>query len=156
MFLPFDDCLHMPKPEEELLIQINKEAMKTKAPRGTQFFELTSRHCCLVHGAGNHGVSKKLSADVRKQWKSFLEGYDHTSYHLLLRTGVTACTEDEIASEIAELQKTYEAVLKRGETATCYSLVYEKPMDEAAVLSSYLQRYASYMESNQLRFVTDD
>lgn len=155
-YLSFDQCDHVLQPDEELLVQVKTDAIKTKDPVVSQFFELTEEHVCLIHGSGNHGVSKKLSSLDRETWKRFLQDYDASEYHLLLRTSVQTCSKDTVISEIDALQKAYENLIKRGKTGRVYSLLYAPELDYNKRFMAYTQRYADLMEQGELAFLTDD
>ncbi|MCR5000097.1 MAG: ribonuclease E/G [Lachnospiraceae bacterium] len=153
-FLPFDACEHTPKPEEELLVQVTTDALKTKDAVATQWFELQSSHACLIEGLGNHGVSKKLDAPIRNYWKEYLKQYPSNSYHFLLRTNVSECSTEEVEAELQDLIRQREDILRRSKNATCFSLLYHIPTDYKQIMSGQLHRYIK--EDTALRFVTDD
>ena len=155
-YLPFSSCDHPLRSDEELLVQVETDAIKTKFAVVTQLYELKSEHCGLTYGSGVHGVSKKLSKKEREDWKAFLEEYDDSTGHLLLRTNVAGCSKEDIRQEVDGLMSDAADLAHRGAHATCFSLLYEPPSDIIPSMRRYMALYGDSLSDGNFRVVTDE
>ena len=57
---------------DELVVQISREAVKTKAPTVTSKLSFTGRYVVLTHGNTRIGVSSKISRTLRDEFKERL------------------------------------------------------------------------------------
>ena len=69
---------------DELLVQIVREALKTKEPAVTTNLGLTGTYAVLTSGNRKMSVSQKLTKDVRRRYKELLTPVSYT--HLTLPT----------------------------------------------------------------------
>ncbi len=154
-YLPFSSCDHAIRCDEDLLVQVETDAMKTKFAVVTQYYELCSQHCCITHGSGIHGVSKKLSKKDREEWKTFLADYDCSKQHILLRTGVKDCSKEQIHAELEQLLSKADAIAKRSAHATCFSLLYQPKEDVLPLIRRYMDVYQDSVALGNFRVMTD-
>lgn len=87
---------------EELLVQVSREALKTKEPTVTTNLNLTGKYAVLTSGNHKLSVSSKLSKDLRKHYQELLQRLCGTEKGILE-------SKDEIVQKTAKIA---------GETAT--------------------------------------
>ena len=155
-YLPFSSCDHVLRPDEELLVQVETDAIKSKFAVVSQFYEISGQNCCIIYGRGTHGVSKKLSKKEREEWKAFLAEYDDTKQHILLRTGVKDCNKEQIRAELEQLLDEALSLANRGAHGTCYSLLYQPKEDVAALIRRYMGVYEEFVSDGNFRVITDE
>lgn len=68
---------------DELVVQISREAVKTKVPTVTGNISLTGRYAVLTHGNTRIGVSSKISKKIGKPIRSAFRNIRMTSMVLL-------------------------------------------------------------------------
>ena len=95
---------------DEILVQIEKEGIKTKDPGLTCNLSFTGKYCVLTTGKQSVGFSTKLDNQTKLYWKQQLEEWNmdeilaEENIGLVVRTNVTALMEDGIdpQSDIAK------------------------------------------------------
>ena len=48
-YLPFSSCDHVLRPDEELLVQVETDAIKSKFAVVSQFYEISGQNCCIIY-----------------------------------------------------------------------------------------------------------
>ena len=78
---------------DELIVQVIKEDVKTKAPVVSTNFSLTGKYVVLVHGGAGIQISKKIPQKaVRNTIKEILDSYAGEAYGLVARTNASTTT----------------------------------------------------------------
>ncbi len=150
---------------DELIVQIVKEGIKTKAPVVTTDFSLTGKYVVLVHGKAMLGISSKISEkDERKRLKAIVSPYVRDSYGFIIRTNAENTEEELIEEELHKLYEAYMRLLTFGVHWNCFSLLYRTPAtfiwkirddfskDLQEIKTDDVEVYnqiKSYMETNQ-------
>lgn len=114
---------------DELLVQISREASKTKAPTVSSKLEFTGRYIVLSAGNTRIGISKKLDPQTREQLKAILQPYQHENFGLVARTNAKDASKEDITDEIDRLISEYEALVTRAQSRTCYSCLKQAPKE---------------------------
>lgn len=143
---------------DELLVQVEKESMKTKPPRVTTNLSFTGKYLVLTTGNRTLGISKKLNGDVRERLRRLLETEGVLSgrndilplpdskaqqttpspYGILARTNSAAASEEEILSELALLKQQAESLIDKAPYQTCFSCVRkQRPEYLTALQNAY-------------------
>lgn len=116
---------------DEILVQVNRDAMKGKLPALTADLNLPGRFFVLTTADKKLGMSSKLGVDEKKRLYKWLEeaGYDPQSptFGLIIRTNAGEAAKEEFLMEYQYLQKLYHKITVSGKQRTCYSLLYENP-----------------------------
>lgn len=121
---------------DELLVQVEKESMKTKPPRVTTNLSFTGKYLVLTTGNRTLGISKKLNSDARTRLKQLLE--DQSTYGILARTNSAAASKEEILTELALLKQQAESIIDKAPYQTCFSCVRkQKPEYLTALQNAY-------------------
>ncbi len=84
---------------DELVVQITKDAVKTKDPVASAKLTLAGRYAILISGEGNWGISKKIKGEERKELQEFLIQYKESQYYNN-KNNNKACSVAEDNSEI--------------------------------------------------------
>jgi len=112
---------------DEIIVQITKEDVKTKAPVVSTSFSLTGKYVVLVHGGTGVQISKKITKkNDRNSIKEKLEPFVGDSYGLVARTNVQLASGDELETEIKHLLDEYEFISTKGIYQTKYTLLYRE------------------------------
>ena len=138
---------------DELLIQIEKEGIKTKSPAATCRLNFPGRFVVLVHGTGTTGVSSKIHSKKRKEElrglaREFMEEMGE-GFHLVFRTNAEETPDDLLREELGVLFARYQKVLKEGRHRTVFSVVEKAPSMQVRAVKD--QRAGSLH-----RILTDD
>lgn len=136
---------------DELLVQIEREPIKTKAASLTAAFHLTGKYAVLVHGKPVIGVSSKIEdPELRNRLKSIAASkQDGSEFGFIIRTNAQNVSEEELLSEICLLKEKYAELCKRGITRNAMTLL-ESALP--AYLVSLKENYSGMLE----RILTDD
>ena len=89
---------------DELVVQISKEAVKTKAPTVTGNISFTGRYAVLTHGNTRIGVSSKLPKNLRDDYKEKLRQYQNDSFGIIVRTNAKDASFQDVLDEIETLR----------------------------------------------------
>lgn len=111
---------------DELLVQVSKERMKTKAPVVSAGLNFTGKYIVLVHGNTFVGISSKIKDyNKRKEIKALLKPYVTEDYGFIARTNSAIVEEERLLKEVEILKNQYEKVRQFGIYKNRFSLVYE-------------------------------
>jgi len=112
---------------DELIVQVTKEEVKTKAAVVSTSISLTGKYVVLVHGGTGIQISKKISGkQVRALLKETLSSYVKEGYGIVARTNAAHATKEELESEAAQLLEKYEQICSKGIHQTKYSLLHQE------------------------------
>lgn len=133
---PFDGTL---KAQDTVLIQIEKDAVKTKDPFGTGNLSLSGQFCVISLDHPGLSISKKIGKKTRSiLQKSLLSQLTADNSDILSRYGViirtnaqAAVDQDEsvsaqILEEIHALSAKMDEIIRHANHRTCYSVLYQK------------------------------
>lgn len=135
---------------DELVVQVEREEIKTKLPSATIHFNLTGKYVVLVHGKQMVGISSKIeNPQRRKELKDFYAARIEGDYGFIVRTNAENASEPELLAELARLLKRYQRIVSQGKYRARFT-VLEQPLP--AYLCSIRDDYAYMLEE----IVTDD
>jgi ribonuclease G len=113
---------------DELLVQISKEDIKTKAPVVTTNINFTGKYVVLIHGRSMIGISSKIEDEnERKRLRNLMKAYKEDSYGFIVRTNAVHMNKERIHEEIMFLKKQYEELKQYGIHKSLFSLLYQNP-----------------------------
>lgn len=137
---------------DELLVQVVKDAVKTKDPVVSTKLVVHGHYCFLSTENTRLGVSKKLSQEQSKKLLDLLQNlckeHEKEGYGLVFRTNAGAVSETELCDDIRQVQKEYDSLKKTGTHQKPGDLVYRN-------LSGYLARLKSESFSHTDQVLTD-
>ena len=124
---------------DELLVQIEREAVKTKVPTVTSNLSLAGKYSVLTHGNTQIGVSSKFPKEQRTLWKEALADYANSSYGFIVRTNAASLSLAELRSELDKQIGAYEQLKVLAQSRTCFSCMKQAPREYLAALKNIYQ-----------------
>ena len=112
---------------DELLVQVNKESIKTKAPMVTSNLNFTGRYAVLTTGNKRLGLSSKLKEKQKNILKPIFEEYLCEEYGFIVRTNAKDASIDDLKLEIENLIQEYKSIIQIASYRTCFSLLKSSP-----------------------------
>ena len=135
---------------DEILVQVERDAVKTKDPVLTSNLNFTGKYLVLTQGKKQIGFSGKIRDKAWKQhMQALLEKETDRSFGLIVRTNAKEAAEEEILQELELLARRRQTLLASASHRTCYSLLASS---EPSYISSIRDAYTSELEA----IVTDD
>ena len=135
---------------DEIIVQVKREALKTKPPALTGAIDLTGRYVVLTIGKSGCNVSKKIKdKEKRKYLLELLGEYTQEEFLLIARTNSANVPEETLRREIEVLLHRYERLCTEGMHKTVFSCL-EQALP--VYLADIRDGYATEVE----RIVTDD
>lgn len=129
------------RPGDQLLVQVNRDAMKGKLPALTANLNFSGKYLVLTTGNKKIGFSSKLSREessVLNKWLEEERNLEGRGYGIIVRTNAAEASKEEFLHELQLLRKQYEKVAVHGRSRTCFSLLYEsEPFYLTAVRDIY-------------------
>lgn len=138
---------------DELLVQIIREAQKTKQPSVTAHISLATEKAAVSLGSARIGYSAKLSKGTKEQISQWLtesglqeKGQFKTemlppSTGLVIRTAAGKCSKEELLESLFQLTSDFAKLLQSALHRTCYTCVKEAAPAFAAVFDKLVYPY---------------
>lgn len=115
------------RPGDEIIVQIEREAVKTKDPVLTSCLNLTGRYAVLTAGKPGLGISSKIMDNSwKKRAKEEFEPFCAPDYGFILRTNAQTVPFAAIRAEMELLRERFYQILQKGQYSTCYSVLYQE------------------------------
>lgn len=137
---------------DELLVQVTKDAVKTKDPVVSTRLTLHGHYCLLTTENTNLGVSKKLSQDqseeLRKITQQLCSRHEQQGYGLVLRTNAATASEQELTEDIQNVVNQFNTLMKQAKSSRPGKLLHRN-------LPGYLSRLKSTPLENVDQVLTD-
>ena len=147
---------------DELLVQVKREGIKTKAPAVTTNLTLHGKYALLTTGNTQISMSSKLSKEEKERLlrvvkdnssadNGSLEGMSagERAYGWLLRTNAGGASPEVIKKDLLRLQTKYGELMKTAQHRTCFSCLLARP-------SAYLKRLSDLYTEEVDEILTDD
>lgn len=142
--------------EDEILVQVYKEAAKTKSPAVTCSLSLDGKYCVVSADRPGAVYSSKLSEKVKKRIGDALEKEGVLKEYakkkgIVIRTNAKNLGDDilPLADEIRRLSGELQEIMDAAHYRTCYSVLYK-------AAPSYLAGIRDEYEGQYEEIVTDD
>lgn len=133
---------------QNLVVQVSKDAVKTKAPCATTNLNFTGKYLALTSEHTVLGFSAKMPKEDRAVIRKWLEPLMDGSFGAVVRTNASFAEKEDILREFDFLKRRLERVLEQGPHRTCYSL-----LDEA--LPFYIEAIRDVYSADLTGIVTD-
>ena len=128
-YLPLNQCEHAIfadghregqslRPGDQILVQINRDAMKGKLPALTANLNFSGKFLVLTTGNRKIGISNKLSKEESSKLSKWLDderNIPDRGYGLIARTNAADASKEEFFHELDMLKKQYEKVAVYGQ-----------------------------------------
>ena len=135
---------------DEIIVQVERDAVKTKAPVLTGNLNFTGRYFVLTSGKKQIGFSTKITDQAWKQkMKPFLESRKEEDFGIIVRTNAYKVPKEELESELIQLKESFKMMLDNAKHRTCYSLLYSSA-------PSYLTGLRDSLKSSLEAVITDE
>ena len=126
---------------DELVVQVSREAMKTKGPSVTTRLSLQGRYVILDGKHIGIGISKKLEEGQRDKLRRIAESYrkdlsadSHSgsirleeAAGIVIRTNAACASEETILEELRKLSRQLADIRGKAPYRTCYSCLHQMP-----------------------------
>lgn len=106
---------------DELIVQVSKEAVKTKAPTVSSNISFTGRYAVLTSGNTRIGASLKIPRSQREEYKERLQELKNEDYGIIVRTNAKDVSFETVLEEIEALRRRFERVKATASYRTCFS-----------------------------------
>ncbi|MDW2799493.1 ribonuclease E/G [Clostridium boliviensis] len=143
---PYDGRLRQ---GDEIVVQVERDAVKTKAPVLTGNLNLTGRYFVLTSGKKQIGFSGKIQDPAwKQQMKEYLEGMKE-DWGIIVRTNAYSASMEALNQELIQLKEKLTGILTHAGHRTCYSLLYSSA-------PSYLGGLRDSFRSSLESVITDE
>jgi len=135
---------------DEIIVQVERDAVKTKAPVLTGNLNFTGRYFVLTSGKKQIGFSTRITDQAWKQeMKPYLESRKEEDFGIIVRTNAYRIPKDELEAELIQLKESFRKMLDNARHRTCYSLLYSSA-------PSYLTGLRDSLKASLEAVVTDE
>ena len=121
---------------DELLVQVTREAIKTKAPCVSSNLNFTGKYLVLTTGNRTLGISAKIPSGKREKLKEFLEELmpEDCSYGIILRTNGALASAEELKEELRSLETQFTQLYQKALHTPCYTKLSKGESITASIL----------------------
>lgn len=150
-FMQFSDKTDMKSihNEMDIVVQVTREAIKTKQAAVTMDINLQGRYLIKTH-KNEISVSSKIKSVTRKkqlsEWLREISGSTECGY--IIRTNAGNVSKNELEREYYYLEKLYGDIMRKAERSVTHSLLYRTSFAEDEIRDCY--------DDGIGRIVTDD
>lgn len=138
-------------PGDEILVQMEKEAIREKEPVFTMNLSLAGKYSVITNANTTKSVSSKLNKSDKEILKQVIPS--DCEYGIVVRTNAKELLIENnlttLEQECKQLISQMDKLLKEGIHRTCYSRIYQAP-------SSYLTELRDNVSWEYEQIVTDD
>lgn len=135
---------------DEIIVQVAREAVKTKPPTLTGSIDFTGRYVVLTAGKPQTSISKKIREKTeRERLQKILAMYSCEEYGLIARTNSANAPEELLFQEIRTLIGQFREMMSYGMHKTPFTCLQKAP---SGYLCDIRDGYAKQVE----RILTDD
>lgn len=135
---------------DEIIVQVSKDAMKTKDPVVSSNLNFTGRYCVLTSAKTMIGFSGKITdAKWKEQIKKQILEVKEDSFGVIVRTNALTAFEDELMREIAVLKTQFQTLMQAAPYRTAYSLLYRE-------VPAYVTGLRDCYQQEEQQVITDD
>ena len=134
---------------DELLVQISREAVKTKVPSVSSKIELAGKYAVLTSGDTRIGVSSKIGKDDKERLLQIAKQYESIEYGIIMRTNAKDMDETILRQEIERLIQEYRKMIEIAKTRVCFSCLKQAP-------KQYLSELKNINQEGLSEFIVED
>lgn len=124
---------------DELLVQVSKEAVKTKAPTVTSKLNLTGKYAVLTYGDTRAGVSNKIDKSEKERLLPLAKTYTTEDFGIIMRTNAKEAETEVLQNELQRLVMQYEKLISQAPTRICFSCLRNAPREYLVELRDIYQ-----------------
>lgn len=113
---------------DEILVQVIKDAVKTKEPVVSTKLTLAGKYCLLTTGNTSFGISKKITGDNHLHMSELLSDYAaygaEYSFGLILRTNALEASEEVLKTDVEETIKRFISLKEKAIHQCAFAIMY--------------------------------
>jgi ribonuclease G len=137
-------------PGDEILIQIQKDAHKTKLAKAITDFCITGRYVVLTTDKPSVFISSKITEDdERLRLKNLIKNYVSKSFGFIVRTNCSFVSDELVIDEVQKLIQLYEKILKTLTFRSTGQRIYTQG-------SPYMTLLKDFNEDEVTSYIYDD
>ncbi|KPJ63173.1 MAG: hypothetical protein AMS15_01395 [Planctomycetes bacterium DG_23] len=115
------------RPNQELVVQVNKEGIGEKGAALTTYLSLPGRFLVLMPGTERTGISRKLTEEERQRMKETVEALRvPKGMGIILRTAARDHLKEELERDLDYLLRLWKAVNRRIKKESAPALIYQE------------------------------
>jgi len=115
-------------PGQTIIAQVSKDPIGAKGARVTSYISLAGRYLVLLPSVPHIGISRRIEDEQeRARLKEIVSALRPEGMGLIIRTLAVGKGEEEFQTDINFLQKIWQKILKKSETAPAPFLLYKEP-----------------------------
>ena len=134
---------------DELIVQVSKEAVKTKVPTVSSKIEFSGKYAVLTSGDTRVGVSAKLTKEERERLLPIAKKYESSGYGIIMRTNAKDMDSAVLELEIERLIHEYQALIQVAKTRVRFSCLNRAP-------KQYLTELKNLKQDGLSEFIVED
>jgi ribonuclease G len=127
-------------PGQDILVQIEKNPMKTKGARVTMELSIAGRFLVLTPGGEGSGVSKRLPDGERERLRKLVKQLEADDIGVIARTAAAGATLEDLERDLRFLRKIWAQVEARAKAAPSKTLVHQEGDLSLRVIRDLLTR----------------
>ena len=113
---------------DEILVQVIKDAVKTKEPVVSTKISLSGKYCMLTTENTSFGISKKITGDKHLHMSEFISAYADKGmeydFGCIIRTNALEATEEALKEDIESMIERFIHIKERAPHQSAFTMVY--------------------------------
>lgn len=134
---------------DELVVQVTKEAIKTKFPVVTTNLNFSGNHLILTTENHQLGISNKLNKEKKNFYKELFADTHFADHGVIVRTNAANASPDALMEEYRLLRQEYEILLQTCQGKTVFSCLKKSE-------AFYLKELKARVLEETDEIITDD
>ena len=110
---------------DEILVQVVKDAIKTKEPVVTTKLSIYGNYCVVTTDDTSIGVSKKIPKDIalgmRESIAPLVSNHEQDKYGIIIRTNARSVSQEALCNDLETTISLYKNIIKKTEYAVLYT-----------------------------------
>lgn len=130
---------------DELVVQVARDAVKTKDPVLSSYLNFTGKYAVLTMGKNQVGFSVKIRDEKwKEEVKEYLDALKDERFGVIVRTNAMEAAKETIGNEVLALKGKMEELLAKASCRTCYSVLESA---EPSYIAGLRDTYAGSLEA---------
>ncbi|MDZ7837420.1 MAG: Rne/Rng family ribonuclease [Actinomycetota bacterium] len=117
---------HVLKPNQNIMVQVTKDPMKSKGARLTTYVSLPGRYLVLAPFNDGIGVSRRLPGEQRDRLRSLASEIKPKDFGLIVRTAAKNGTNYQLKKDLKHLARMWKSIERRAARTKKPSLLSEE------------------------------
>ncbi|MES2614694.1 MAG: Rne/Rng family ribonuclease [Bdellovibrionota bacterium] len=114
------------KEEQEIIVQVAKDAISTKGARVTTYLSLPGRYVVLMPNINHIGVSRRISSEEeRVRLRNLIQGIKPDNVGIIVRTASENIPDEKIIADIEFLIKLWDNIRTKSAKSKSPALIHE-------------------------------